>query len=34
VRAILISPNNLWNMIGKAQSPQIADVRNRPVKVV
>jgi hypothetical protein len=28
-----ISPNNLWDMIGTAQSPQIVDTRNWPAKV-
>jgi len=28
-----ISPNDLWDLIGPAQSPQIVDTRNWPAKV-
>ena len=33
IASYFISPNDLWNLIGTAQSPQIVDVRNRPAKV-
>ena len=33
IASYFISPNDLWDMVGTAQSTQIVDARNRPAKV-